>query len=288
MSESTKIEWCDATINFWHGCTKVSAGCKNCYAERYDKRKLLSSETHWGKGKPRLDRTYSAGKSAQKLQRKALRTSTRIRVFANSLSDWLDPEVPADWQLTMMHTIMTTPNLDWILLTKRPQEWDTTIGTLTARAKLIESHQLHTFLENWLHGTPPDNVWIGTSVEDQPTADTRIPDLLEIHAPIHFLSCEPLLARVDLAEYLTEPLLPLIDWIIVGGESGAGARPFNIDWAHDILQECTHANYNTEEPHQEVAFFMKQIGGTRKPFPPIPPSLLIRDFPTQKQKGNNA
>lgn len=121
----------------------------------------------------------------------------------------------------------------------------------------------------------PDNLWIGTSVEDQKTANERIPRLLEIPAKVRFLSCEPLLSEVDLKYSCFNGAdsfgsLEGIHWVIVGGESGLNAREFDPDWARSVRDACQSAG---------VAFFMKQMGGKSKPFAPIPDDLMIREFP---------
>lgn len=176
-------------------------------------------------------------------------------MFCASLADWLDDEVPIEWLSDLLALINDTPNLDWLLLTKRPQNFASRVSAATG----WETENLQC----------PENVWIGTTVEDQKRANERIPQLLEIPASVRFLSCEPLLEKVDLSA--KAPLLRnFIDWVIVGGESGPGHRPFDPDWARSIQADCRTG---------EVSFFMKQMGGLRKPFPKIPEDLMIREFP---------
>ena len=126
---------------------------------------------------------------------------------------------------------------------------------------------------SWLNGKAPRNVWVGTTVEDQTRADERIPELLGIPARVRFLSCEPLLGRVDLwGTGATSPELG-IHWVIAGGESGPGARPMQEDWASSLKHQCSAAG---------IAFFMKQMGGARDKraeLPDIPEDLRLRDFP---------
>ncbi len=275
MSEHSSIEWCDATVNFWWGCTKVSPGCAHCYADTLAHR---FGKDIWGAGKPREDHRAGAARLARKLDRKAGAAGRRLRVFSASMSDWLDDEVPADWLGDMLRVIAETPHLDWLLLTKRPQNWR---GRLEAAASCVGSW----VPENWLAGNPPANVWVGTTVEDQTRADERIPRLLEIPARVRFLSCEPLLGPV--VPHLARNIDPECDdcrgtgfysdagpgrggseyhscecrgrerihWVIAGGESGPGARAMHPDWARSLRDQCRAAR---------VAFFFKQWGGANK------------------------
>lgn len=193
MGEHTFVEWCHATINLWWGCTKVSAGCANCYAEaiatRWDK-KL------WGPG-ARRERKKGAEKLARKLERRAVREGRRLRVFCGSMSDWLDPEVPAEWLADLLALIESTPHLDWLLLTKRPELWRERLEA-AANARPTVDAPGAVLAEQWLAGSAPPNVWLGTSIEDQDAADQRTEDLRKIPAAVYFASCEPLLGRVML------------------------------------------------------------------------------------------
>lgn len=315
MSESTTIEWCDHTINFWHGCTKVSPGCANCYAEGLSRR---FGKDIWGPGKAREDHRAGAIKLARKLNRQAARVLNAVamchgcgylsddprslsgckgycqdstgkrcnalpcpkcgkvhywcgsfrkphrpRVFCNSMSDWLDPEVPIDWLADMLDVIRTTPHLDWLLLTKRPGWWYSRIKQVADFYSNRGAHDACNWICTWRYiRSSPENVWIGTSVEDQRRADERIPELLKIPARVRFLSCEPLLGPVDLSGErlvnLATPFAhpgmhqkPLIDWVIAGGESGSQARPMHPDWARSLRDQCAAAG---------VPFFFKQWG----------------------------
>lgn len=280
--KDSKIEWTDHTFNPWIGCTKVSPGCANCYAASLDHRWGHDS---WGPGKPR--RRTSAANWKQPLrwneeqQMRYLERNAgepipdRPRVFCASLADWLDEEIPIEWLADLLDLIDRTPNLDWLLLTKRPQNW-------YKRVSAIDSD----FAVGWIdcvdmpeRGVIPQNVWIGTTVEDQTRADERIPQLLRIPARVRFLSCEPLLESVDLAHVCFNGAdsfgtMPGIHWVICGGESGARARPMNVEWARDLRDQCALAG---------VAFFMKQLGGIRDKrhnLANFPEELRIRQFPT--------
>jgi len=181
MAENSAISWTDHTFNPWMGCTKVSEGCKNCYAERdFDKRRHL---VEWGPGKPRVRTSEANWKKPLAWNRKAEKDGVRPRVFCASLADWLDPEVPVAWLADLLALIQETPHLDWLLLTKRPQLWrwcmlgvlDTPIG---ASLKMVR---------DWFEGVAPANIWIGATVENEKNT-TRIPYLLQIPARVRFLS----------------------------------------------------------------------------------------------------
>jgi protein gp37 len=255
--KDSAIQWTDHTFNPWIGCTKVSPGCANCYAAVSVPAKMRGIK--WGKGEPR-QRTSAAYWKQPLAWNKFPLGRVRPRVFCASLADWLDNEVPIAWLADLLKLIHDTPNLDWLLLSKRPENWkDRIVAALNHLTG--ERDQNPSAFENWLDlwqagADAPDNVWLGTTVENQEMADHRIPELLKIPARVRFLSCEPLLGAVDLrhvtsstGEWLT--ITGRIDWVIVGGESGPGARPFNIDWARDIVKQCMAA---------DVAPFVKQLG----------------------------
>lgn len=270
MAENTKIEWCHLTFNPWRGCTKVSPGCTNCYAETMSKR-VIAAESVW--------------RQPLKWDHEAKAAGERRRVFCASLADvfedWKGPVVNTngrvivrqDWEecleraeepltldyfrFELFNLIRRTPNLDWLLLTRRPEN----VKAMTAE-----------FLGAW-RVTHQPNIWLGVSVENQAAADERIPVLLQTPAAVRFLSCEPLLEAVDLWQWLGCPddgvtadrpgtrLLeagraafgskPCIDWVIVGGESGPRARPCNLAWVRSIVAQCRAAS---------VPVFCKQLG----------------------------
>jgi protein gp37 len=235
MGANTKIEWTDHTFNPWEGCTKVSPGCANCYAATHNARFGGGTAPNWGKGAPRRRTSAENWKQPLRWNREAHETHIkhyirvpvemvpRPRVFCASLADWLDDEVPVEWLADLLALIHATPNLDWLLLTKRPANWPVRIGeaalALEDRAnaeaakwvfdcrKRSRARRIRTWAiaeaAKWVfdwrrEGTAPANVWIGTSVEDQTRADERIPALLRIPARVRFLSMEPLLGPVNL------------------------------------------------------------------------------------------
>lgn len=251
--KNSKIEWTDHTFNPWYGCTKVSPGCANCYAESWA---LAASGVEWGKGKERKRASEAKWREPIQWNREAILApagTPRPRVFCASLADWLDDEVPVEWLLDLLDLIRCTPNLDWLLLTKRPQNWEDRMMAAEARITkdLRYDHGLYMYVAGWLRGNFPANVWIGTTIEDQKRADERIPELVEIRAAVRFLSCEPLLGPVDLSYYTTDPVKSYIDWVICGGESGKAARPMHPDWARELRDSCMAAS---------IPFLFKQWG----------------------------
>lgn len=274
VSANSKIEWTTHTFNPWEGCTKVSPGCSNCYAEARNKR--FSAGKNWGKGAPRQRRSEAYWQQPLKwnFDARPSLVAHRPRVFCASLADWLDDEVPIEWLADLLKLIHDTPNLDWLALSKRPENWRTRLNEW-ASSRGAQWTRTESEIAKWMEGEAPRNVWIGTTVEDQQRADERIPALLTIPARVRFLSCEPLLEPVSLPTFYssdgTSGFVPGISWVICGGESGHGARPMHPDWARSLRDQCQAAG---------AAFFMKQMGGSRKPFPSIPPDLQILEFPT--------
>jgi protein gp37 len=266
MSENTKIEWCDATVNHWTVCTPVSPACDNCYAKAMAKR-LWGVD--WGLGVPR-HRFSNANTTLKALDRKAQRLGLPLRVFHNSLSDFFDNEVPVRWRYEAMRAIVDTPNLIHLLLTKR-------IGNA---AEMLEQcfRAVHGQREGWVDNVPP-NVWLGATVCNQTEADRDIPKLLAVPAAKRFLSMEPLLGPVNLkfrivntnppagidsmtpaqvsehamiiARAIYHSWCDMVDWVIVGGESGPNARPMHPDWARSLRDQCQAAG---------VPFLFKQWG----------------------------
>jgi protein gp37 len=282
--KNSNIEWTDHTFNPWEGCTKVSPGCANCYAATRNARFGGGTATNWGKGAPRRRTSAENWKQPVKWNREAAWNERdaeacgrdpgpRPRVFCASLADWLDDEVPIEWLADLLALIQATPYLDWLLLTKRPQNWRARMREALEvlreeSAGDGETSAVQVMVAKWLAGHAPGNVWIGTTAEDQPRADERIPHLLRIPARARFLSCEPLLGPVrlggalysdyDKAARQDQLLVPAggftnakVNWVIVGGESGPGARPMHPQWARDLRDECEEAGTH---------FFFKQWG----------------------------
>lgn len=301
MTANSKIQWTDHTFNPWRGCSKVSAGCKNCYAETLSHRnpgtlgiwgteaqgatRVLASEAMW---KEPLNWEAAAAKpkvcctdpECDLCEGTGLVIEKRPRVFCASLADvfedwggpvvnskgeqlfwqhctdtWIDgpntsgtetPVTLTDVRSRLFRLIDSTPSLDWLLLTKRPDNIP----------------HMWPVPQNGRDLLRRDNVWLGVSVENQDAAHDRINDLIKVakYSPVRFLSCEPLLERVDLTfalnvddSFMDANLgwLDCIDWVIAGGESGPNARPCNVEWIRSLRDQCCEA---------DVPFFNKQLG----------------------------
>lgn len=256
MGTNSTIEWTDHTFNPWIGCTKVSPGCANCYAEELmDKR---YGKVKWGPEGTRVVTSDSNWRKPYAWNRAAAASNTRARVFCASLADVFEERAELDGvRLRLMRVIRNTAWLDWLLLTKRPQN---VLPLLRRVLNEVRDFWLYEWLSAWLDNYPPANVWLGASVEDQQRADERIPALLAVPAAVRFLSCEPLLGPVhlglvgmlprDVAATPT-PVWQRLHWVIVGGESGRHARACNLDYVRLVVQECRAAR---------VPVFVKQLG----------------------------
>ena len=255
MAKTTGIAWTDSTFNPWIGCTKVGPGCDSCYAEAMDARKRWGGVAHWGIGVTRHRTSAAYWRQPIRWNEEAKRSGKRHLVFCASLADVFDNEVDPTWRPDLWDLIRETPHLDWLLLTKRPENWAKRMSAVF-RPLFGGDHPLREWLAKWAANIVPTNVWIGTTVEDQARADERIPRLLEIPARVRFLSCEPMLTPINLAYTCFNGSysfgrMPGVDWVIIGGESGPGARPFHTEHAWDLLQQCRTAG---------VAPFVKQLG----------------------------
>lgn len=307
MAEKSKIEWTDSTFSPWIGCTKVSPACDHCYAERQDARGIYGGQ-HWGAGVPRKRTSASYWRqplrwNAQPFWKcdvcgwrgdrlllgqfcppkseggggcgSASIKPARRRVFCASLADWLDNEVPVEWLADLLSLIHATPNLDWLLLTKRIGNWKARMNCALGSSPLPG---------RWLDGNPPRNVWLGATVCNQTEVNRGVPKLLAVPARVRFLSIEPMLGPITFRWAAWEPIktaattnhldgLRRLDWIICGGESGPQARPMDVAWAHSLRQQCTAAG---------VPFFMKQMGGNRDKrgaIEDLPLDLRVREIP---------
>lgn len=233
MGELTKIEWCDYTFNPWIGCQKVSAGCDHCYAENMMDWRF--GRVEWGPHGERQRTSAGYWKQPERWARAA--NGSRPRVFCASLADVFDNKVPNEWRENLFDVIDNTEELDWLLLTKRPENI----------AKMLPTP--------WGDGW--DNVWLGTTCEDQEAFDRRWKILSETPAHLRFISYEPAIGPLHLPAAWMDPRDVTPDWIICG-ESG--------DHARDLRTQCQHYG---------IPFFMKQMIGKK----PIPPDLMIREFP---------
>jgi protein gp37 len=248
MGEETKIEWTDHTFNPWIGCQKVSPGCDHCYAETKNNFRKWNGGT-WGPRAPRKLTSKTNWKLPFRWERQAVKAGERRRVFCASLADVFDNKAPEGAREGLFKVIRLTPNLDWLLLTKRPENI----------RKMLPS--------DWRNGY--ENVWLGTTAEDQDWYNHRWSILRTIPAKAWFISYEPALGALDL-DGLWSVGRPFPDWIICGGESGGRARYMDPHWAYDLRDQCRRL---------DVAFFMKQM--TKRA--PIPIDLLIREFPEPRR-----
>lgn len=275
MADKTGISWTDATWNPVTGCAKVSQGCRHCYAER-DWHRMQHLPTYSG-------RTFTDVACHPERLDQPLRWRRPRMVFVNSMSDLFHQDVP-DGFIDQVFAIMALANQHvFQTLTKRPDRMLAYLSTRHRQAHIERARVARIRLrpggvcidsEHYGGGNvwsrwPLPHVWIGVSVEDQATADERIPLLIQMPAAIRWVSAEPLLGPVDLAPWLRDgtptpdqvdgPLgahylrhgAPLLDWVVVGGESGRKARIFDVAWARDLLHQCRASG---------VQFFMKQLG----------------------------
>lgn len=278
MAENSKIEWTDHTFNPWIGCTKVSPGCDHCYAEEMMDTRMRKAK--WGSGQPRARTSASSWNKPLRwnAQHDAFFAAhgRRQRVFCASLADVFDNEVPQQWRQDLFDLILVTPNLDWLLLTKRIGNAARMLQDISqARGALMDAN------DNY---RPLPNVWIGATIVNQDEADRDIPKLLAVPAAVRFLSMEPLLGPVDLVPFTgfrtikcgcgfrhdeqhlvgatpkfekcilcgqRAKTFPSLDWVIVGGESGPNARPMHPGWARTLRDQCAAAG---------VPFLFKQWG----------------------------
>ena len=248
MGKETGISWTDKTFNPWWGCTAVSPGCDNCYAEQFDHR---IGGAHWGKGKPRREFGEKHWDEPLLWNRDAGKNDRKDYVFCASMADVMDDEAPAGARERLFALINSTPNLIWQLLTKRP-------------------HRYQRYLpERFEH----ENVWLGITAENQHYYDVRWPILCQFRGrpgwektPL-WISYEPAIGPITMRGFDSKP-----DWIIFGGESGARRRPVDVVWAENIQSECREF---------ALPFFMKQMSA----FTPtqgknlIPAHLLSQEFP---------
>lgn len=247
MAENSKIEWTTHTFNPWVGCTKISPACDHCYAEGWAKR--TGNAALWTGERRRT--TPDNWRKPIIWNRRCAQSGLRARVFCASLADVFDNQVPSQWRADLWALIAETPHLDWLLLTKRPQNIAKMLPSATCEAMIAG--------RPW----PWPHVWLGTTAEDDHHFRQRWTHLRDIPAAVRFISYEPALGPLRLPRE-NQP-----DWVICGGESGGGARMMDPAWARAMRDDCAETG---------TAFFMKQMTGKT----PIPPDLLIRQFPVPR------
>ena len=276
MGIKTGISWCDHTFNPWWGCEKVSPACEHCYAEAWAKRYGYDV---FGVDKPRRFFGDRYWREPLAWNAAAVSAGVRRRVFCGSMCDVFEGDDSGANETDyardrLWDLIHETPHLDWLLLTKRPEsvlnmvpsEWSDPDG-VKRNCAYMSTDELEVIPDRPLGW--PANAWLGVTAENQAMADKRVPILLQIPAPVRFLSCEPLLGPIDL--YTIQAIDDLserfnfnclirtvdgksstgIDWVIAGGESGPDARPTHPDWVRSLRDQCQAAG---------VPFFFKQWG----------------------------
>lgn len=220
--ENSKIAWTDNTFNPWIGCTRISDGCLHCYAESQDHR---WGHDRWGKGKTRTLTSKAIWDKVLTWNKEARETGIQKKVFCASMADIFDQEVPDEWRHKLFNHINLAPYITWLLLTKRATE---------QRIWLDENYT----------GDPP-HIWPGVTIESQKNIG-RIYELERMKGAVRWISYEPSLGPLDIPKDVNN-----LGWVICGGESGNGARPFNLKWARNLRDQCQERG---------ISFFMKQLG----------------------------
>jgi protein gp37 len=282
--QNSHIGWTHHTHNHWIGCEhkleenpgtgklEVDPACANCYAKA-----LMDDRYHrvkWGKGQERILTSEANRKKPFAWNRKCEQLGIRERVFSLSLGDWLDVAVPIEWLAELLHLTQQTPNLDWMLLTKRPELW---------RERLLEvalgDFPSSEMTQDWLNDLPPENIWIGITAGDQATADRRIPILKKIPVKVRFISHEPLVEPIDMHRHFDTFSSDegtngychnqSIHLGIIGGESGVGCGESHIEHLRSLMQQYQSAGINV---------FVKQLGSR--------PMLDGKPYPKQTKNGD--
>lgn len=238
----TKIKWADYVFNPWRGCAHVDIGCEHCYAERWAKRQSAVFGT-WGPRGNRISASAASWRGPLRWNKAAEKSGVRPRVFCGSMCDVFEDRLDLlDLRFNLRKLIDRTPSLDWLLLTKRPENAD----------RLWE--QVATDCGDPSLMVWPDNVWLGYSASTQDDLDRGLPYLLRCPAAVRFVSLEPLLGHICVSVGLHQ-IVPsdCLRVVIVGGESGPGARPCHIEWIRSVVQQCEEAG---------VPIFVTQLGRT--------------------------
>lgn len=250
MGEKTGIAWCDHTFNPWFGCARVSPACENCYAERDASRYRF---VDWGPHAERRKKAADGWKEPVRWNKSAAKSGTRRRVFCASWADVFDKQAPQAWRDELFDLIKKTPHLDWLLLTKRPQNIN----------KMLPG--------DW--GDGYQNVWLGATAEDQTEFDRRWPILAATPAAIRFISYEPALNALNIGAATP-------DWLICGCEKGPNQKPLRHmpdQWSRDVRDACASNG---------VAFFMKQMavrGVVTDELDAFPLDLRVREYPAARR-----
>lgn len=263
--ENSEIAWTTHTFNPWIGCQRVSPGCENCYAETQNKR---WGHDNWGPKAPR--RKMSAAYWLKPLKWNEAAKNAKVIslaggvhecppptfVFCASMADVFEdrPELE-EWRAELWDLIVATPYLTWQLLTKRPE------------------NIVRMMPDRWITGIP-QNIWIGATAENQQQLEKRIEYLAVLNCT-RFISCEPLIGPIHDIGIDVSDGSAFVEWVIVGAESGHGARPMRLEWARWLRDQARDRG---------AAFFMKQVcdeRGRKLPYTSIPADLQIREFPKE-------
>jgi protein gp37 len=258
MGKTTGIEWTDSTWNPIRGCSRVSEGCRNCYAESVAARfsgpgrayEGLAAFRVIGKGTPNERREpHWTGevRLIEKHLEDPIRWKEPQKIFVNSMSDLFHPGVNAEWLAEIFGIMARAPQHTYQILTKRPERM------LDVLTRGVNRDIVELFSKKYTRTWLPSNWWFGVSIEDQDSANHRLPILAECPAAVRFVSYEPAIGPVDFVAAMgADPILvSAFDWIICGGESGPNARPMHPDWARIARNQCSAAG---------VPFFFKQWG----------------------------
>jgi protein gp37 len=281
VAEHTRIAWADGTFNSWWGCTRITKACKNCYAEAQSRR---FGESVWGDNAPRRFFGDKHWNEPIRWNRKAEKEGVQRRIFAGSMCDVFEDRRDLFFpRMRLFRLVEDTPFLTWMFCTKRPQNY----------------HRL--LPASWLGGPRP-NVWLLATASDQDEFDTAANELIRVPAMVRGISVEPMLGPISRAQQwmqrgwfrspcpahtkrfelecvdcIRQPTqdLPRINWVVVGGESGPGARPVQSSWVRALRDQCADTR---------TAFFFKQMGsrghkGKGAELTDIPEDLQIKEFP---------
>ncbi|MFA4050957.1 MULTISPECIES: DUF5131 family protein [Mycobacteroides] len=247
MGDKTGIEWADSTWNPITGCDKVSPGCDHCYAETFAER-WRGTEGHY------FEHGFDVQLRPDKLAL-PLRWTKPRKVFVNSMSDLFHEKVSDEYIARVFSVMACAERHTFQLLTKRHGRMRSLLNSEAFRELVFKCQALELPGDVMGDYWPLPNVWLGVSAEDQKRADLRIPALLDTPAAVRFISAEPLLGPIDLSRFVEDDGekfdLPPLSWVIVGGESGPGARPMHPDWARSLRDQCVAAG---------VPFLFKQWG----------------------------
>ena len=265
MADKTGIEWTDATWNPITGCTKVSAGCDNCYAETFAER-WRGTPGHYFEG------GFDVQLRPDRLDL-PLRWRRPRRIFVNSMSDLFHDQVPDEYIAKVFAVMSVAHQHTFQVLTKRHGRMRSLINSEEFHDQMgWHATKLHPYWSADDAGWPIPNCWLGVSAENQQWADIRIPALLDTPAAVRWVSAEPLLGPLDLSRFLERDEakydVPALDWVVAGGESGRAARPMHPDWARSLRDQCEAAG---------AAFLFKQWGEWRPVAPDVPDNRCTTD-----------